>query len=176
MANSSDPPSDKPGRALSPAQHDNADEDELSKQKRSRRGGVVVPVIVVAAGSRLHGATEALNASPSGLFIACDPPAMPIGTRVEILLTAQDEEEPVRVVGTVVRHSNDPSPGMGIQIDRNSTPPPALQRYRALILHAIRHRPVGEAQEWSVPDTTLEDVPSLRGPESELDPSDPDKS
>ena len=174
MANSSNPPPGKPGAADRPPRPKQSKDASSDQQKRSRRGGVVVPVIVVAGGSRLHGATEALNASPSGLFIGCDPPSMPIGTRVEILLTAPDEEEPVRVVGTVVRHSNDPSPGMGIQIDRNSTPPEALQRYRALILHAIRHRPASDAKEWSLPDTTLEDIPSLMGPEDENDSSEPE--
>ena len=142
-----------------------------STADRPGAGGVAGPVIVVAGGSRIDDATEALNASPSGLFIAC-PRATPIGTRVEVLLTALGEQEAVRVVGSVVRHNDDPIKGMGIEIDRKSTPADALQAYRALILDAIRHRPSDEGDTWAMPDTTLEAIPSLLAPNEEPDPSD----
>ena len=172
MSNSSDqPPNDLGAGSHSSSKRTSAEEDEAAKQKRSRRGGVAVPVIVVAGGSRIDDATEALNASPSGLFIACPRPT-PIGTRVEILLTALGEQNAVRVVGSVVRHSETPIKGMGIEIDRKSTPADAMQAYRALILDAIRHRPSDEGDTWSMPDTTLQDIPSLLTPESEPDQSD----
>ena len=172
MTNASDQPPSNPGADTNPSsQSTRADDEDKSKQKRSRRGGVAVPVIVVASGSRIDDATEALNASPSGLFIACPRPC-PIGTRVEVLLTALGEQEAVRVVGSVVRHNDDPIKGMGIEIDRKSTPSDALQAYRALILDAIRHRPSDEGDTWSMPDSTLQDIPSLIAPKEEPDPSD----
>ncbi len=174
MANSSDQPPENSGPAEDVlGKREIADEDELAKQKRSRRGGVAVPVIVVAGGSKIDDATEALNASPSGLFIACPHPTA-IGTRVEVLLTALGEQEPVRIVGSVVRHSDDPVRGMGIEIDRKSTPANAMQRYRKLILDAIRHRPSDEGDSWAMPDTTLEDIPSLITPTTDPEPSEPD--
>ena len=174
MTNSSDQPPNQLGpTADDDGEREISEEDELAKQKRSRRGGVAVPGIVVAGGSRIDDATEALNASPSGLFIACPHPTS-IGTRVEVLLTALGEQEPVRVVGSVVRHSDDPIRGMGIEIDRKSTPADAMQRYRKLILDAIRHRPSDEGDSWAMPDTTLEDIPSLIAPATDSDPSEPD--
>ena len=168
MSNSADQPPENPGPENSVSSRASSfDEDENSKPKRSRRGGVAVPVIVIAGGSRIDDATQALNASPGGLFIACPRPT-PIGTRVEVLLTAPGEKEAVRVLGSVVRHNQTPITGMGIEIDRKSTPAAAMQAYRALILNAIRHRPSDEGDNWNMPDTTLEDIPSLL--DSEEDP------
>ena len=119
--------------------HDNkTDEDET--QKRSRRGGVTIPVLVIAKGVKLEHATEALNASPSGIFIKTDFPP-DVGTRVEVLFTPSGNTDSVRVVGKIVRQTEKPIKGIGIELDRKSTPPDALRQYRALVLHAIRHSP-----------------------------------
>jgi len=130
MANSSD--HDK-------AAAEQAAEDEATR-KRSRRGGVTIPVLVIAKGVKLEHATEALNASPTGIFIKTDKPPE-VGTRVEILFTPSGDNDSVRVVGEVVRQTERPIKGIGVKLDRNSTPSEALQQYRALVLHAIRHRP-----------------------------------
>ena len=171
MANSADqPPKDTGAGNEASGRGSGFDDDDTAKQKRSRRGGVAVPVIVIAGGSHIDDATQALNASPGGLFIACPRPT-PIGTRVEVLLTAPGEKEAVRVLGSVVRHNQTPITGMGIEIDRKSTPADAMKAYRALILNAIRHRPSDEGDAWEMPETTLEDIPSLLSSEDDPDPT-----
>lgn len=52
--------------------------------------------------------------------------------------------EPFNLAGEIVRASEDSSNGLVIQIDRKSTPAEALQQYRALVLHYIRHKPLLE--------------------------------
>ncbi len=120
--------------------HDNKTAEDEATQKRSRRGGVTIPVLVIAKGVKLEHATEALNASPSGIFIKTDIPPE-VGTRVEVLFTPSGNSDSVRVVGKVVRQTEEPIKGVGIELDRKSTPSEALQQYRALVLHAIRHSP-----------------------------------
>ena len=120
--------------------HDNKSADDEATQKRSRRGGVTIPVLVIAKGVKLEHATEALNASPTGIFIKTDFPPE-VGTRIEILFTPSGNSDSVRVVGKVVRQTEEPIKGIGVELDRRSTPSEALQQYRALVLHAIRHSP-----------------------------------
>ena len=120
--------------------HDKKTAEDEATQKRSYRGGVAIPVLVIAKGVKLEHATEALNASPSGLFIKTDHPPE-VGTRVEVLFTPSGNTDSVRVVGKIVRQTEKPIKGIGIELDRKSTPPEALQQYRALVLHAIRHSP-----------------------------------
>lgn len=119
-------------------QGDDAPKDD-TPQKRYRRGGVTIPVLVIAKGVKLEKATEALNASPTGIFVRTDV-APAVGTRLEILFTPAGESDSIRVFGTVVRQTEKPTRGIGIEIDRKATPNKALQQYRALVLHAIRHR------------------------------------
>jgi len=121
-------------------EHDKQMTEDEDNQKRSRRGGVTIPVLVIAKGVKLEHATEALNASPSGIFIKTDKPPE-VGTRVEILFTPSGDNDSVRVVGEVVRQTEFPIKGIGVELDRKSTPSEALQQYRALVLHAIRHSP-----------------------------------
>ena len=133
-------------------EHDNKPGDDDATQKRSRRGGVTIPVLVIAKGVKLEHATEALNASPTGIFIKTDFPPE-VGTRIEILFTPSGNSDSVRVVGKVVRQTEEPIKGIGVELDRKSTPSEALQQYRALVLHAIRHSPDPKgAQPASEPD------------------------
>lgn len=50
--------------------------------------------------------------------------------------------EPFILAGEVVRTTADPPPGLVIHIDRDRTPAEALQQYRTLVLHYIRHKPL----------------------------------
>ena len=139
--------------------HDNKIDEDDATQKRSRRGGVTIPVLVIAKGVKLEHATEALNASPTGLFIKTDLPP-DVGTRVEILFTPSGNSDSVRVVGKVVRQTEEPIKGVGIELDRKGNPSEALQQYRALVLHAIRHSP------------DPKDSPQVSNPEAETDKTD----
>lgn len=138
-------------------EHNSEMTEEEDNQKRSRRGGVTIPVLVIAKGVKLEHATEALNASPSGIFIKTDKPPE-VGTRVEILFTPSGDNDSVRVVGEVVRQTEFPIKGIGVELDRKSTPSDALRQYRALVLHAIRHSP--DPKEINDPQEQKTDSPS----------------
>jgi hypothetical protein len=50
--------------------------------------------------------------------------------------------EPFILHGRVVRVIEGRSPGVGIAIDRQATPPEILARYRKLVVHYLRHKPL----------------------------------
>jgi len=50
--------------------------------------------------------------------------------------------DPFVLSGAIVRIGDEQPPALVINIDRQRTPPEALNQYRALVLHYIRHKPL----------------------------------
>lgn len=116
---------------------------EIPDRRASKRVTLPIPVrLKIGDGEptmeRLH------DFSQQGLCFEAVTSGVP-GERVIVRFDGYpDVCEAFNLAGEVARVTQDAPYGLVIEIDRQNTPPEALQQYRALVLHYIRHKPLLE--------------------------------
>ncbi len=80
--------------------------------------------------------------SQQGLCVEAAGDGVP-GESVAVRFEGYSEvSEPFILAGDIIRVTEEDPPGLVILIDRGRTPSDALDRYRTLVLHYIRHKPL----------------------------------
>lgn len=112
-------------------------------RRTSKRVTLPIPVRLKIGGG--EATTERLrDFSQHGLSIEAVSSGEP-GERVVVHFEGYpDVCDAFNLAGEIARVSQETPHGLVIQIDRQNTPPDALQQYRALVLHYIRHKPLLE--------------------------------
>lgn len=124
--------------ALGERGHEGADE-----RRRSKRLSLPIPVRLKIGNDRPT-SRRLRDFSQHGLCIETPDEGQP-GEQVVVRFEGYpDVCDPFSLAGEVTRIAEESPRGLVILIDRQITPPEALEQYRALVLHYIRHKPLLE--------------------------------
>lgn len=115
-------------------------------RRASKRLELAIPVRLKLAGGEFE-SRRTLDISLHGVAVAGPPSGKPDEPAEVQFQGYPDICDPFILFGHVVRLVEEDPGAVAIRIDRTNTPQGALDQYRKLVLHYVRHRPLLEQTE-----------------------------
>ena len=116
-------------------------DDYVEERRTANRMAMRIPVQLRRPGQSWEGHT--VNLSPGGLLV-CTDAAPTEGSQIDIAFDGVVGASDVVVSCRVVYLTDNPQPGLGLQIDRQGTGREGCSAYRQLVMHYRKHPPLLE--------------------------------